>query len=404
MKRKIIIILIVVIVAAAILGAGIFLRSRQQAASDTAATGGLPLASGNLPSSAGQPGAVATNTTSTVLMQNPAMDYFVDAQGELFVVEPDGQIAMVKNTRTVIDGSHLGSVAAAAFAPDGTRVAVELAIDSGAPQWNIFDFQKNSWLPIAFSATAVAWSPDSSKLAYIGSLGQANTIVVVDFKGTAPQAKVLLHLSALDMTIQWPLATRLVLTERSAAATTGSSWNLDAATGDLTPILQDRQGLDLLAGPASELVFQAGAIEGGTLALFDTGGVQATTLTFLTLPSKCTFWAQPPLAAAIANSSSSSTGAAATSSGTIAASPKSYLICAIPSNSQNFGMSVLPDQYDQLSFFTADSFYKIDLDTGQVIAIKNNSPQSFDASDLKVFGNSLYFVNRVDQKVYRVAL
>mgnify|MGYP001597119239 CR=1 FL=1 len=55
------------------------------------------------------------------------------------------------------------------------------------------------------------------------------------------------------------------------------------------------------------------------------------------------------------------------------------------------------------SFFTADSFYAIDLSNG---AVENlNSPSvAVDATMLRLSGSKLFFVNRLDKKLYAFTL
>ena len=124
---------------------------------------------------------------------------------------------------------------------------------------------------------------------------------------------------------------------------------------------------------------------GGQLAFRDTAGVQKV-LSFATLPSKCAFGA--PIAA----------------SGT--ANPSAPIYCAVPSDQNIFSVARLPDEYNQDMYFTDDDFYSIDTDTGLLNEIFSASliNQTIDATDMKVFNNILFFVNRYDQKIYALAL
>lgn len=129
-------------------------------------------------------------------------------------------------------------------------------------------------------------------------------------------------------------------------------------------------------------------------------------MTFLTLPSKCAFSYQPTTASTTTpTSSSSSTSTPSSTVTSTSQAPTAFLAlyCGIPIDPTELSIAQLPDSYDQLAFFTADAFYEINTETG---AIQNifSPTESIDASVLHVFNNTLFFVNRYDQKLYAISL
>jgi len=80
-----------------------------------------------------------------------------------------------------------------------------------------------------------------------------------------------------------------------------------------------------------------------------------------------------------------------------------FLNCAVPRNSAQFSNSVLPDDYFKKSLTTADSFFRISLGDGSVTTISADQSKTFDATNVQIAGESLFFINRLDQKLYSIS-
>ena len=69
---------------------------------------------------------------------------------------------------------------------------------------------------------------------------------------------------------------------------------------------------------------------------------------------------------------------------------------------------VLPNDYFDRPIHTADSFWKMDVETGkrERIIEPENIPGDFDSIDLFLDPNEefLFFTNRIDNKLYRIRL
>jgi hypothetical protein len=57
-----------------------------------------------------------------------------------------------------------------------------------------------------------------------------------------------------------------------------------------------------------------------------------------------------------------------------------------------------------MALFTSDDIYKINTATGATDALFSDQTQNLDTSDLKIFNNTLFFINRYDQKLYGLVL
>jgi len=70
--------------------------------------------------------------------------------------------------------------------------------------------------------------------------------------------------------------------------------------------------------------------------------------------------------------------------------------------------SILPNEYDSKKFTTTDTFWKVDIATGKktrLIELKEMS-DTFDAANLFLSSEEtmLFFINRKDDKLYRIKL
>ena len=83
---------------------------------------------------------------------------------------------------------------------------------------------------------------------------------------------------------------------------------------------------------------------------------------------------------------------------------KKWLYCAVPRDTQKFDLARLPDDYDKKKLFTVDDFYKIDLGDGSITEVFADPAQALDAAQLQVANQTLFFVNRYDQRLYAISL
>jgi hypothetical protein len=82
------------------------------------------------------------------------------------------------------------------------------------------------------------------------------------------------------------------------------------------------------------------------------------------------------------------------------------LYCALPGEIP--ASAIMPNDYDQEKFHTADTFWKIDTTTGEKSRIVdlNKITSKYDATKLFLNANEslLFFTNRTDGKLYKITL
>ncbi len=416
MRRRIIYIIIaVVVIVIAVVVAYWFFFSQQSAPAQSGSSGTLPEAGlqTSSPGAGGASGGIASyptggGTTSSavsfgVISDEPVLDYFVDAQNNVTVVEPDGKIASVVNSQaTFLSSTQIQGLIRAAFSFDGKKILVNFG-DPSNPQTSVFDLATKAWTPLAVGIVSPAWSPTDYRIAYLKTdPGGTQTLTTVDAAKASSRPAALLTLHTQDLSLVWPNKDQMVLSDKPSALETGSAWLFTPTKGTLTEPIPPQNGFEAIwsaTTSSAALVFGSGAAaRGGTLLLWNPVTDALRGLAFLTLPPKCAFhYEVPPAAASTAATSTS------TASSTPAATNYLALYCGVPQNTNKFNISTLPDAYLQMGLFTSDSFYKVNTENGS-LHVLFSPPQSMDAINLKIINSTLFFVNRYDQKLYALSL
>lgn len=406
MKRSLLLIIATVIFLALLGWAFYFLRVRQGTTSaPPEQIGGLPnitLPPGSPTPSSGNisppsPPASPQNTSNVFgqVTQSPVLSYFVDPTNTAAFIAPDGQIAELRaGNVTSLSSLKISNLQNAWFSSDGQKILAALG-NLGNTQMSVFDLKTKTWQPLPEGIEAAAWSPSGNTLAYLLRKGDLVSLTTLDMENAKAKPVVLLSFHEEDFSLAWPTSSQLLLFDKGNAFAGGSLWSFDIKKKLLAPILQKQLGLQILWSAKNQgLVFTSTKTQtGGRLAIIHEQGNTVQNFNFLTLPSKCAF--KPDLKPAVP--SGTSTIPAATSS-------QPVLYCAIPRDEQGFTNSSLPDAYARKEFFTADDIYEITLSSGNIRPLFTDSAYAVDAEGLRIFNGKLFFINRLDQKLYGITL
>jgi len=358
-------------------------------------------------------GSQVTVSNFGVLSQDPILDYFIDAKNNITAIEPTGAVVTISNGQsTTINSSTINDIISASFSYDGKKILVSFG-DPSDPQMDIFDVATNAWITFSKGIQSPQWSPiNNYQIAYLmaPSAGKLalETINVANLKG-APAT--LLTLNANDLGLQWPTKSEFILSDKPTSQNAGSVWASNSTAGTLTPLIYEVSGAEGIWShnttiPYGLTFFNDVSGQGNTLQLQAFSGSLATQpLSFLTLPSKCTFNTEQmaiatSTAAGAASSTASSTTKIKTATPVVTSTPYLALYCGIPRSSSGFSSAKLPDDYLTMALFTSDDIYKINTATGGEQVLWSDATQNMDISDMKFFNNALFFVNRYDNKLY----
>lgn len=398
MKKTLYILIILAVIAVAAFAAYQFLYHGGGAtAPSTGSTGSLPGAATQQFPAAGQStttsafntsGANASSSKFGIVSNDPALDYFVNSANVVTLVEPNGVIESISNnTTSTLSTSTISNIINTSFSYDGKKILINSAIGT-TTQTLVFDLSSQAWTLLPNGMRSPVWSPKNDQIAYLtmSNLG-VETLNTINLASAISKPVAIASLNMEDMALQWPSQNTIIISDRPSAFTVGSIWKFTVSSQKLSPVVYENFGIESLWDTSGAgLIFIGGPHNAGGSLIFQNASGGQNTLSFGTLPSKCTF------------------ATATTTTSTAASAPLIY--CAAPNDQNMFSLARLPDEYDQKIYFTNDNFYRVDTGTGALNEIFSyaSANQNIDATNLKIFNNILFFINRYDQKIYALAL
>ncbi len=423
--KKILAYLLVAVIIIGVIGAVIYFltRGNSQPGNQTGQAGSLPsstlnggtagqAAGGTLPagSFAGSGTPFTATGVSNIIGTVPALDYFVDNRNNAVVIEPDGTVAGIANNNTdIISSSKIQNIISAAFSYDGAKLLVSFG-DARDPQTSVFDINTKSWMALPTGMVSPRWSPADDRIAYLRSNANGTaTLATLDASKTKNNITAVATLHVQDISLLWPSKNRILFYDRPSIYADGSVWSFDLQKKSLTPVIIGQRGLETIWSNTTTtmgLAFIGNASQyGGQLQLVDGFGNTIEQLRFLTLPPKCLF----SMFSASQTASGTAQAASAGNTSTTAASstvnpPYLALYCGVPRDQNALSSTRLPDDYEMGSLFTSDNIYRINTASGNIDTLFDDQSQNVDVSDMKIFNNALFFINRYDQKIYSIAL
>ncbi|RME58651.1 hypothetical protein D6779_06020 [Candidatus Parcubacteria bacterium] len=321
--------------------------------------------------------------------QNPVADYFVREDSSVLLIQPDGKVVKIANKEEeVLSDSTDPSLATASFSPDGKYILTMSEDKEQKRLFSTFNITSRSWQLLSDGAIlSAAWAPTGAKLVYLTSPAPSgkSSLAILDLAAETPSPQPLLSLYQQDMRVAWPKPDEVVLYSPPSAEAEGSMWKVSVTKKTIVPIDDQSRGRvtkwSRLGSAMLSYSFQGRTARNGTYILTTADNSFYLSATF---PTKCAFDSHI--------TTEGDTGAAR--------EEVTALYCAVPRNENDFLSHELPDDYFAKAFFTLDRFRKIDPQDGSSVLIFDEPEVNVDATNLKVFGNDLYFVNRYDQRLY----
>lgn len=403
MKRYLVLVIIVLVIAGLLIG-GYFLRKNSSTSQTPTGQGSAQIQNQALNRdslsgmSTGQNLLGVLAQKSNQVAPNLVKDYFVDAQGKVTFIQPDGQIfssiGEVANDETpkTINSTAIDGLIDASFSSDGKMVAARFGNPEN-PQTSILDIDGKTWRPLELSIQSLAWSPKSRQIAYLAKTNKGLALGTLDLSQNKSKPKEAIFFHAEDLNLAWVGPEKVMITEKASAKIKSSVWAYDFNKKTLASFIRDRLGLETIWNASGTLALE---LSGGQLKLIDAQGVAASRFDFVTIPSKCAF----SFSFVNATTTSISTGTKKTAA--IQPVKEEYLNCAIPKNASQLSGRDLPDDYYMKDLFTEDNIYQIKISGGEVASLFTG--EGVDATNLKRVGQKIYFINRFDNKLYSVSI
>ncbi len=376
-------IVVIVAVALILLGGGFYLRYSSSPKIDVGAqapSGTLPaVVSTSSPTApAGQANNAVQNSSFGLAADAEALDYFVDAQNILWLIQPDGIVNKVSIGKSAsASTAKVDGIVSAKFSFDGKKVLVSASTGKRVV-WSVYDVAANSWTALSAGIENAVWSPADLRIAYATEKNSLSSLQTLDLsKKVSPRTFAVLAIQ--DPLLVWGDAKTVFVTQKPGAAAAADIFKINLSTGFVSLWKKELKGAELLWGLAAKQgLLWSTSQSGGSLSLLDQSGAVLHTLGVITLPSKCVF---------------SSVSASSTP-----------LICGVPRDRTRLGLAALPDDYEQRALYTADDIYSTNILTGNLSQVFTDAKYSFDISSPKVFGGNLFFINRLDNKIYALSL
>jgi hypothetical protein len=350
------------------------------------------------------------NKNLNIVSDEQVLNYFIEKDSSVIVINNSGNIISISgNNKNTISSLGIQNIIKTSFSYDGSKLLVNFG-DIKDPQTSIFDINNKSWIPLSAGIISPVWAPDSYKIAYLtNNKDYTETLNIIDISKTKPTTSKIITLHILDFSLNWILKNDILLSDKASAYTLSSVWSLNLTNKTLSSIITKNRGLELLwsnniINTLVGLEFVANeSLVGGQLNLIDSTGNKTTNLNFITLPSKCAFNKYSENNSIISASTTMSSTQTKQTTSTI---NNSYLAlyCAVPRDQNVLSANALPDLYDQKGLFTSDNIYRINILNGNIDTLFNDQDQNIDVSKIKIFNNNLYFINRLDQKLYSLSL
>lgn len=305
-----------------------------------------------------------------------SIKYYSAVDGKVWQIDVDGL-----NKRNLSDQS-LSGLSSVFWSGDQQKAITQFKDSAGNSNFFSFDYNTKKAAPLKKNLDEVAWQLGADRIfyKYYSPDTKERSLSVSDPDGQ--NWKKLADLTYRNVSIASVPKTSLVSFWNKADTFTPTELSsVPIIGGDKKTILKDRFGADYLWDPFGSLALVSHTDKKGgskiQLGTINYNGGEYKNLDFPTFVSKCV-WAK--------NGNS--------------------IFCALPGGVPD--SAVLPNEYNERKFMTADTFWKINIQNGEKSRLLEVSEikEKLDAQNLflNLDESYLFFVNRIDQKLYRVSL
>ena len=238
----------------------------------------------------------------------------------------------------------------------------------------LFDSEKRAWSIIPFSFYSAAFSPNGEKVIFSDNASDQVRIFTVNIDNLE---RTTLHaqIHAYNLLVDWLSSSSVVVYTPFSYDYESTAWSININTNRVEKVFSGK-GLNLITNPNDNLIARFVSETPLTIRadVFSIDGSRSPlTLPFSTLASKCSFYENVP-----------------------------SLICGIPYVLNKQAGVRLPDSYMQRDIYTKDEIYYIELNGSSPRLIFGVRDISLDVSNPISMDDYFYFINRLDNKLYRL--
>ena len=304
-----------------------------------------------------------------------SVKYFSKDGNGLYEINLDG------SNRNTLDSQTFPGLVNAFWSPDQTAAILQFS-RSGQTSFDYKDFSTHQQTPLKNNLDQVVWQTNADRIfyKYFDPKSKERTLNVSDPDGSnwAKLADLPYHYVSIA---QVPKSSLVSYWNTSDAFSQTLFQSVSVLGGTPTIILNNVYGADYLWNNAGDsvLVSHTDSQSGHKmqLAVMNYNGGEYHDLSISTLVSKCVWSANGKI-----------------------------IYYALPGNIP--ASAIMPNDYTNRQFNTADTFWKVDVQTGKTSQLVDpkNIPGNYDATNLFLNQDesALFFTNRVDGKLYEINL
>lgn len=301
--------------------------------------------------------------------------YYAKSNGKAYAVN------ISSKNKQVISEKELIGLSEILWSPNKTGVIAKFITATGQPRFSFYDYIKNKGVQLSANVKAVAWQNNEKIFyAYSDSKLQKTTINIANPDGTGWQK--ISEPAMLDVVVAPIPKTGLVsFWNKPDAFTETLMQSMSVLGGEEKKINTGRFGVDYLWSPNGNLLLISNVdSKGGSvlqIGITNSLGGEYRSLGMPTLVSKCV-WSKTSTA----------------------------VYCSLPGSIPD-GIA-LPNDYILNKFNTNDTFWKIDVKSGEKTRLidLDKLTVAYDATNLFLDSDEshLFFVNKIDGNLYKITL
>ena len=240
----------------------------------------------------------------------------------------------------------------------------------------LYDYNTNNSKRLDYKIRWIDWSPIQDKIAYqyYDSQTEDNNISISNPDGS--EWENILSTRMKSLIVEWPHKDKITIRTKPSGLAQSVIYEINLFDNNLKKIIKETYGLTALWSPLGNKILISETNSQGKnlkLKLADLDEQIIKELTFVTLPEKCV-WSQD----------------------------NKTIFCAVPKSILT--SAILPDDYYKEKISFSDEIWQINLETEDIIEIKDSS--DFDAKELLLLPSEDYllFINQKDGLLYSLEL
>jgi len=302
-------------------------------------------------------------------INNKKVRYYLSNNGNVFESNFDG------SDKTRLSSNNLPGIIKVLWSKNKDKVIAIFEKDYLLEKY-LYDYNTDGSKLLDYKMRWITWSPTQDKIAYqyYDSQTEDNNISISNPDGS--EWNNILSTRMKNLIVEWPDKDKITIRTKPSGLAQSVIYAIDLSNNNLEKIIKETYGLTALWSPLGDKILISETNSQGKnlkLKLVDLNEQIIKELTFVTLPEKCV-WSQNNIT----------------------------IFCAVPKSIST--SAILPDDYYKEKISFSDEIWRINLETEDVIEIKDSS--DYNAKELLLSPSEDYilFINQKDNLLYSLEL